>query len=91
MQYSSPKRPNEKKHKKVLKVTICTQFECGKFIKRGTRWRIWLRHCAKSWKIFGSIPDGVIGSFHNNSGFHNGPGVDSAPNRNEYQEYFLGS
>jgi len=21
---------------------------------------------------------------------HNGPGVDSAPNRNEYQEYFLG-
>jgi hypothetical protein len=30
-----------------------------------------------------SILDGVIGIFH-------GPGVDSAPNRNEYQEYFLG-
>jgi hypothetical protein len=26
----------------------------------GARWRIWLRHCAKSWKVAGSIPDGVI-------------------------------
>jgi hypothetical protein len=35
----------------------------------------------------GSIPDGVIGIFlHNPSG----PWVDSASNRNEYQEYFLG-
>ena len=33
------------------------------------------------------FPDGIIGIFrlHNASG----PGVDSAPNRNEYQEYFL--
>ena len=31
---------------------------------RGTRWRSWLRHCAKSRKIAGSIPDGVIGIFH---------------------------
>ena len=29
----------------------------------GTRWRSWLRHCATSWKVAGSIPDGVIGIF----------------------------
>jgi len=28
----------------------------------GTRWRIWLRHCATTRK--GSIPDGVTGIFH---------------------------
>jgi hypothetical protein len=26
---------------------------------RGTRWRRWLRHCATSRKVAGSIPDGV--------------------------------
>ena len=31
----------------------------------------------------GSIPDGAIGICHY------GPGVDSASNRNEYQQYFL--
>jgi hypothetical protein len=38
-----------------------------------------------------SIPDGVTGIFgwHNPSGHTNDPGVDSASNRNEYQEYFL--
>ena len=25
----------------------------------GTRWRIWLRHCATGRKVAGSIPDGV--------------------------------
>jgi len=30
----------------------------------GTRWRIWLKHCAISRKVAGSIPDGVIGIFH---------------------------
>jgi hypothetical protein len=25
-----------------------------------TRWRVWLRHCATSRKVAGSIPDGVI-------------------------------
>ena len=59
---------------------------------RGTRWRSWLRHCATSRKVAGSIPDGVIEIFHwhNPSGPHYVPGVDSACNRNEYQEYFLG-
>ena len=31
---------------------------------RGPRWRSWLRHCATSRKVAGSIPDGVIGIFH---------------------------
>ena len=30
---------------------------------RGPRWRSWLRHCATSQKVAGSIPDGVIGIF----------------------------
>jgi len=30
----------------------------------GTQWRSWLRHCATSRKVVGSIPDGVIGIFH---------------------------
>ena len=34
------------------------------------RWRSWLRHCATSRKVAGSVPDGVIGNFHwhNHSG-----------------------
>jgi hypothetical protein len=36
----------------------------------GTRWRWWLRHCATSRKVAGSIPDGLIWIFywHNPSG-----------------------
>jgi len=30
----------------------------------GTRWGNWLRHCATSRKVAGSIPNGVIGIFH---------------------------
>ena len=58
----------------------------------GTRWRSRLRHCATNQKVAGSIPDGVIGIFHwhNPSGRTMALGVDSASNRNEYQEYFLG-
>jgi len=68
-------------------ISLCTLAD------RGTQWRSWLRHCATSRKVAGLIPDGVIGIFH----CHNpsgrtiyGPGVDSASNRNEYQECFLG-
>jgi hypothetical protein len=32
-------------------------------MKRGTRWRSWLRHCATSRKVAGSIPDGVTETF----------------------------
>jgi hypothetical protein len=48
----------------------------------------WLRHRATNWKVAGSVPDGVIGIFHSHN--HSGPGVNSASNRNEYQEYFPG-
>jgi len=43
-------------------------------------------------KVAGSIPAGVSGFFIDMKSFrsHYGPGVDSASNRNEYQEYFLG-
>jgi hypothetical protein len=40
------------------------------FITGGTRWCSWLRHCATSRKVAGSIPDGVIGIFH----WHNSSG-----------------
>ena len=46
----------------------------------------WLRCCATNRKVAGSIPAGVIKSFLS----HHGPAVDSASNRNEYQEHFLG-
>jgi len=52
----------------------------------------WLRCCATNRKVAGSIPDCVNGFFIDIKFFrsHYGPGVDSAPNRNEYQEHFLG-
>ena len=54
--------------------------------------RQWLRCCASNRKVAGSIPAGVSGFFIDIKSFrsHYGPGVDSASNRNEYQEYFLG-
>ena len=33
-------------------------------VVEGTRWRSWLRPCATSRKVAGSIPDGVIAIFH---------------------------
>jgi hypothetical protein len=53
--------------------------------------RSWLRHCASSRQVAGSIPDYVLGNFYCLWHWpHCGSGVDSASNRNEYQEYFLG-
>ena len=51
----------------------------------------WLRCCATNRKVAGLIPAGVIGFFIDIKSFlsHYGPGVNSASNRNEYQEYFL--
>ena len=51
-----------------------------------------LRYCATNRKVAGSIPDGVSGFFIDIKSLrsHYGPGVDSASNRNEYHEYFLG-
>ena len=52
----------------------------------------WLRCCATNRKVADSIPAGVSGFFIDIKNFqsHYGPGVDSASNRNEYQQYFLG-
>jgi hypothetical protein len=56
-----------------------------------TQWCSWLRHCATSQEVAGSIPDRIIGnSLTQSFRPHYGHGVDSASNRNEHQEYFLG-
>ena len=58
-------------------------------VLKGTAVAQWLRCCATKRKVAGSIPDGVLGIFH----WHNPPdrtmALDSASNRNEYQENFL--
>jgi len=52
----------------------------------GTRWRSWLRHCAASRKVAGSIPDAVIGIFH----WHNTSGGTVALELTQpLTEYFL--
>jgi hypothetical protein len=58
----------------------------------GTTVTQWLRCCATNRKVAGLIPAGVTGFFIDIKSFrsHYSPGVDSASNRNEYQEYFLG-
>jgi hypothetical protein len=58
----------------------------------GTAAAQWLRYCATNQKVAGSIPDGVM-EFSidiNPCDRTMAMGVDSASNRNEYQEYFLG-
>ena len=49
-------------------------------------------HTSTNRKVAGSISAGVTGFFIDIKFFrsHYGPEVDSASNRNEYQEYFLG-
>ena len=51
----------------------------------------WLRCCATNRKVAGSIPAGVSGFFIDIKSFrsHYGPGIGSASDRNEDQEYFL--
>ena len=57
----------------------------------GTAVAEWLRCCATNRKVAGSFPAGVVGFSVDIKYFrsHYGPGVDSASNRNEYQEHFL--
>ena len=61
-------------------------------LAKGTAVAQWLRCCATNRKVAGLIPAGVSGFFIAIKSFrsHYGPEVDSASNRNEYQEYFLG-
>ena len=64
---------------------VRVQFRNGRFLLSVLN--VWLRYCSTSRKVAGSIPGGVFGIFH----WHNpGSGVDSASNRDEYQEYVLG-
>jgi len=58
----------------------------------GTAVAQWLRYCATNQKVSGSIPASVSGFFIHIKSFRSnyGPGFDSSPNRNEYQEHFLG-
>ena len=61
-------------------------------MERGTAAAQWLKCCVTNRKVVGSTPAGVNGFFIEIKSLrsHYGPGVDSASNRNEYQEYFLG-
>ena len=58
----------------------------------GTAVAQWLRCCDTNREVAGSIKAGVCGVFIDIYSFrsHYGPGVDTASNRNEYQEHFLG-
>jgi hypothetical protein len=52
-----------------IAVLYCSVFLRGVILRyivifRGMRWRSWLRHCATSWQVAGSIPDSVSGFFH---------------------------
>jgi hypothetical protein len=44
-------------------VYLFVYYYCYFTISGGTWWRSWLRHCATSRKVAGSIPDGVTGNF----------------------------
>ena len=57
---------------------------------RGTAVAQWLRCCATNRNVAGSVPASVSGFFIDVIRSHYGPGVDSASDRSEYQEYFLG-
>ena len=61
---------------------------CRYHIILGTAVAQWLRFCATNRKVADSIPADVSGYFIDIKSFrsHYGPGVDSASNRNEYQE-----
>jgi hypothetical protein len=64
----------------------CTFQTLGTAVAQG------LKCCATNRKVAGSIPPSVSGFFIHMKSFrsHYGPGVHSASNRNEYQDYFLG-
>jgi hypothetical protein len=87
--YKRVVEPHKKKKKKgdvFFKIRIYERLNCSR-----KRWWSWLRHCAVSQKITGSIPDGVIGIFHclNPSGRTNGPGADLTSKRNGCWGYLL--
>jgi len=70
------RRSNHYRRKSAITKTLLLLL-CG---IAGTTVAQWLRCCATNRKVAGSIPGCVSGFFI---------GVDSASNRNEYQEHFL--
>ena len=76
----------------INKTYVDFLFTVSTYFYWGTAVAQWLRCCATTRKVAGSIPAGVSGFFIDIKSFrsHYGPGVDSASNRNEYREYFLG-
>jgi hypothetical protein len=46
------------------RIQTCPVRLCPKQTTHSKRWRIWLSHCATSWKVSGSVPDVVFESFH---------------------------
>jgi hypothetical protein len=53
--------------KECYRLQYCCKFSWCTLSEGGTGWRSWLRHCATSRKVAGSVPDGVIGLFHWNN------------------------
>jgi hypothetical protein len=52
----------------VIKLKTCTLELLGLNLSQGigqpdSGFRSWLKHCATSWKVVGSIPDEIIGFF----------------------------
>jgi len=78
-------------HEHVLSIYIHLIFKLLLLVV-GTAVAQWLRCCATNRKVAGSIPPSVDGIFIGIKSFrsHYDPEVDSASNRNEYQEFFLG-
>ena len=76
----------------TLKTILCAVQIRTVPINAGAAVAQWLRCCATNRKTAGSIPASVSGFFIDIKSFrsHYGPGIDSASNRNEYQEHFLG-
>ena len=76
----------------VLYLILMSCLFSVKHLDTGTAVAQWLRCFATNRKVADSIPASVSGFFIDIKPFrsHYGPGVDSASNRNEYQEYFLG-
>ena len=70
----------------MLKLSIATT------LRRDTRWRSWLMHCATSWEVAGSFPDGVIAIFHwrNPTGRTMALGKTQGLTEMRDQEYSLG-
>jgi len=73
----------------TLRSSCTSQYFYRALFKDGTAVELWFRCCVTNRKVAGSTPASVIGFFIDITYFrtHYGPGIDSASNRNEYQEY----